>query len=556
MSQSPDMIPGVSPREARQRVYDLIVVGAGVAGAAVALSCAEAGQHVLMIEEGGLSPLPTPDADAEHDIAPGSPHDPRARTNARAIGGALHKWGGRCVPFDPEDFGPRGLTSEPGWPITYEDYARWIGPASEFVETDPVYVSDPPGHWSGVTGLRSDRVERLNPLGHLGRLQARLAAAPNLSVLSGAVVTGLQITEPEDGVRHVTGVVASDGEARWPLRARRVVLACGGLETARLLLIAQRADPSLFGGIDGPLGRYYMGHLTGLVAGFEFADPADIRAFRYVMNGFASPERRRLMLTADDLPSTVFWLENAFFSDAGHGSGELSAKYLLGGEPLGPYLDEPVITRVISSRAAHVANVLRDPGGTVEGLAAALRARRPSDLRHPNRLVARKGGLRLVYHAEHLPQADSRVQLGDRQDRYGRPCLTIGFSYDAATIDGVIDAHRRLAGLLQQAGLARVTLPGDDAVLRDRVLAQARDGYHQIGLTRMSARADRGVVDADCRVHGVEDLFVASASVFPVSGQANPTISVVALALRLGAHLAGPGSPVPTPTHASLAEPA
>lgn len=68
--------------------------------------------------------------------------------------------------------------------------------------------------------------------------------------------------------------------------------------------------------------------------------------------------------------------------------------------------------------------------------------------------------------------------------------------------------------------------------------AQARDGYHQIGLTRMSATPETGVVDRNCRLHGVQGLYVASASVFPVSSQANPTLSVVALALRLAAHLA------------------
>ena len=73
--------------------------------------------------------------------------------------------------------------------------------------------------------------------------------------------------------------------------------------------------------------------------------------------------------------------------------------------------------------------------------------------------------------------------------------------------------------------------------MAQRIAAQSRDGYHQIGLTRMALEPTQGVVDPTCRVHGTKNLFVASAAIFPVSGQANPTLSVVAFALRLAEFL-------------------
>ncbi|MCR9089535.1 MAG: GMC oxidoreductase [Rhodobacteraceae bacterium] len=515
----------ISPGEARDRVFDVIIVGAGAAGAAVAQTCAGAGHSVLLVEEGGMSlPNDGPDPNAEHEIPSSSPHDPRAMTNCIAVGGALHRWGGRCVPFDPEDFGPRRLTSEPGWPIDYDDYARWVAPAAEFLETDPVFTTPPPAGWEGQDHLRADRVERLNALHQLSHLQDTLSA-PGIALLTKVAVVEL-LVETGGGRAKLTGLTASDGTTRFGLRAGRVVLACGGLETTRLLLLARRAHPEAFGGEDGALGRYYMGHLTGSVARFTFQNPADIAAFRYAENGLASPARRRIMLTTADLPSVAFWLENSAIEDPRHRSGELSAKHLLGGGDR------------FHGFGGHLRNIVADPKGMLEGLGAALRRRRHPERRHPDRLTAKGGDLRLAYHAEHLPLSDSRVRLAETEDRFGRPKLRIDFVYGDATVDGVVAAHRQLSDALAGAGLATVVPAGDGAALKEQVIAQARDGYHQIGLTRMSANPTNGVVDADCKLHGVDNLFVASGSVFPVSGQANPTLSVVAFALRLGAHLA------------------
>jgi choline dehydrogenase-like flavoprotein len=71
----------------------------------------------------------------------------------------------------------------------------------------------------------------------------------------------------------------------------------------------------------------------------------------------------------------------------------------------------------------------------------------------------------------------------------------------------------------------------------DLAKQQATDGFHQMGTTRMGLSPTTSVVDANCRVHGIENLFVASTSVFPTSGQANPTFLGVAMAFRLGRFL-------------------
>ena len=230
-------------------------------------------------------------------------------------------------------------------------------------------------------------------------------------------------------------------------------------------------------------------------------------------------------MTPGTAPHIALWVESLPAADPRHRSGELSIKELARG------------TR--GSERHHLANVCTDPVGAAAGLVSAARTRLHRQDRHPNRLIVRgPGPYRLAYHAEHLPLEESRVSLSDTIDALGLPRLRIDFTYGEATIRETVAAHRALAAALEASGFARLTLAGDDASLARAVATQARDGYHQIGLTRMGATPDQGVVDSETRVHGTENLYVASASVFPVASQANPTLSVVALALRLANCLA------------------
>jgi choline dehydrogenase-like flavoprotein len=90
---------------------------------------------------------------------------------------------------------------------------------------------------------------------------------------------------------------------------------------------------------------------------------------------------------------------------------------------------------------------------------------------------------------------------------------------------------------MRAAGIAHLDygVPPEERVAK--VLAQASDGFHQIGLARMSSSEREGVVDTNARVYGTSNLFLAGSAIFPSSGQANPTLTAVALAARLAVHL-------------------
>ncbi|WP_291734013.1 GMC family oxidoreductase [Leisingera sp. F5] len=514
----------VSLTEAQAADYDTCVIGAGAAGLALALALGRSGLRVLVVEQGGFGTGEIDRSSKRDEIVSRQTHAPRQQTNREAVGGTLMGWGGRCMPFDPEDFGDQSGRHAHPWPIPFEDYARWIAPAAEFLDTDPDFQAPAPPGWPPVQGVSIERVERLNSLEQANALQERLKQSGTpVDLLKHAQLLSMRWDgDPEYRVRELE--VLHKGQTA-ALPCRQAVLACGGLETTRLLLLEQAAHPAIFRKSAGVLGRYYMGHLTGSVAEILFRDPAPCSSFGYQKKDGRSPFRRRFVLTSDAPSNAAFWIENISPSDPRHGSGEISAKHLL------------LHSDRFENPGPHIANILRDPCGVFDALRSGAGRLLARKARRPQRLVAHgPGPYALAYHAEHFPEHESRVMLCNSMDQTGRRKLKIDFRYGRRTVEGLINSHKLLAHRLRAANVAELFLPEDDA-FAEAIIRKSRDGYHQIGLTRMSVNPDDGVVDANCRVHGAENLFVASASVFPVSGQANPTLSVVAMALRLAAHI-------------------
>ena len=143
-----------------------------------------------------------------------------------------------------------------------------------------------------------------------------------------------------------------------------------------------------------------------------------------------------------------------------------------------------------------------------------------------------------MYQAEHLPHRSSRVVLATDRDALGMPRLRTQVAFTEQDVRTVEKFHRVLAAQLSATGTGAFHAYDPDLVsqIEDR-LTHFNSMYHHLGTTRMSASPATGVVDRDCRVHGVDNLYVAGGSVFPTGGYANPTLTVVALALRLADRL-------------------
>lgn len=528
---------GIPPR---RDGHEVIVIGAGPAGIVQALELRRRGIPVTMLAGGGDGFDAGFQAMADAEIADTRRHAPMGMAVRRALGGTSLLWGGRCVAFDDGDFAH-------GWPIAAAEIAPWYDRAIRYLDAGepdfsaPLAATDPE--------CRFDEIERWSEGRDLRRIHAAaLEHDPELQIWLDAVCTRLDI-DPESGA--VTGVTAATpmGE-RAVLKARAVVLACGGLETTRLLLAMQTAHPRMFGGAEGPLGRYYMGHLEGRIAEIAFERRGADRDFDFFIDAAGRYVRRRITIAPDtrrrhDLLNLAAWPDNPALGDPGHRSAILSLAYLsLAAPGLGRLLAPEAIRRKhldggVAELGRHLGNIVRGaPEAVIE--AARYLYRRYAARPHlpgffiPN--AARRYAL--FYHAEQAPNRNSRVTLVDARDALGMRRLKIDLRFGDIDARSVVASHAIIDRGLRRTGLGRLayTVPEEDRLAR--VLEQATDGYHQIGTARMAEQPRDGIVDRDCRVHGSPNLFVASSAVFPSSGQANPTLLVAALSVRLAAHLA------------------
>jgi len=189
--------------------------------------------------------------------------------------------------------------------------------------------------------------------------------------------------------------------------------------------------------------------------------------------------------------------------------------------------------------AAHLRNVLLDLPQTTRALCGLLQQRLVQKRRGLLFFLrSHEGRYPLHFHAEHLARRDSRVCIVNEVDALGLRRLSVDLKFSIQDAEGIFLAHDELDLGLRNDKLGQLVLNADRTRACDDILAQATDGFHQMGVTRMGFQSEDGIVDRDCRVFGLKNLYIAGTSVFRTSGQANPTFTAVALALRLSDYLA------------------
>ncbi len=523
---------------------DICLVGTGPVGIALALELERRGRDVLVLESGDDDVKPNEASRAE--IVDPLRHVSMDLAVCRALGGTSWTWGGRCVPYDAVDWMQRNFVAEARWPIGPEELARWNQRAAQILNCGDRF--DIPYPSKLTDGLKLECVERWSRRSQLMLdYREHILSSERIRLSINATVIGMNFSP--DGMR-VESLEVSTPLGPRQVRARRFVLAMGGVETTRFLLNVQQKWPVHFGGIDGPLGRYYMGHISGKITDIVFDRPRDMRELDFKLDASAGAfYRRRFMLSAETqlrhrVLNTAFWPDNPAFYDPNHRSGVLSAVFLaLAFPPTGrKLLPEGIRLAHTGPRpyplGAHMRNaVLGAPRATAD-LYKILRDRFLRKPRKPGFLVTNSGGCyALHYHAEQVPNPDSRITLSGERDSFGVARARVDLRYCDQDIESVIDSHRLLDQALRANGIGRLKFMYPEEQLQDRVYSQAADGYHQAGSTRMGIDPRTSVVDSDLRVHGIANLFVASSSVFPSSGQANSTFLAVTFALRLAEHL-------------------
>lgn len=531
---------------------DLCIVGAGAAGITLALELADSGLDVLLLESGGLAEEPRTQALYQGSVADEALHSPPDRYRQRRFGGSTTIWGGRCMPFDPIDFEARDYIDGSGWPFGRETLDPFYARANLLCEAGPfVYSAEqalrqplrPVIQGFASPNFSTDALERFScPTDFGARYRRRLEQAPRLRVLLEANTTQIALDSSGRRVDHL--VVRTLAGRELTVQATRFVLATGGLEVARLLLASRGHDPRGIGNAYDQVGRYYMCHLAGTIGALKIHGSPDRVHHGYDVSDDGVYCRRRLTLDPAvqrrlGIGNFIARLHHPRITDPAHRSAVLSLLALA--KPLIPY---EYAKRLHGDGASswstwlqHVRNVLSRPFDAFAFAWHMLRDRKLAARKFPSIIIKSRGNLYSIdFHAEQLPNPESRVALNvDDCDELGMPRLHIDWRYTPQDVETVQAALALLAQDITSSGVG--TLDYRPEEVEFEMTRYGAYGGHHIGTARMGTDPRTSVVDANCRVHAVDNLYIASSAVFPTSSQANPTLTIVALALRLGAHL-------------------
>lgn len=512
---------------------ELCIVGAGAAGITLAKQLGSRGQDVILIEGGGQHINDTSQElfSGESIGAPIAVGEGRYRV----FGGSTLRWRGRCAALDPIDFEPREWVADSGWPIEpaeifdyYPDAWKWCG-FSEAMENDDDVLRKRIGNAMGRHDVPiHPYVWRFAPTGRAKyqnwatRFGSWLKDSENVTVLLNANATSLVASPSNDHVDAVE-ITSTDGRSAR-IRARNFVFACGGIENPRLALNFAERTPGLFAAVGETLGGYFMQHPKAVTAQIIPEEGQEIRLQR-MFNIFLQPSgtQYELGLALSDKVQRDQQLLNC----SGHfryteqpGSGWWHAKSILSGNRAG------------SAMGSHLRGMLANPQRLPHNALRRLFGR-PSLLPSPDAIF--------VTEVEQVPDRDSRVFLQEKRDCLG--LRKAGLDWRIAEIEHktALSFTELADAALRRMGFGRLQIDEDLQTRGVMEHSQLRESYHHIGATRMSETARAGVVNGDSAVHGVANLYFTGSSVMPTGGHVNPTLTIVALALRLADHLARKG---------------
>lgn len=504
---------------------DLCIAGGGPAGLGIARALAVSGLRIILLESGGQRLRHPTQLLYKAELA-GRPTQAVEYTKQRYLGGASNRWAGRCRPLDDFDFETRGWLPNSGWPLSRQDLLPYYRQAAALLGMEGASFDDSANPAISLfSGTEiSPKTFHFSPVRSVVETWLPdIAADEHIRVVLNANVVHIQL---DDDGKQVTRLdCATMWGKRFRVAARIVILATSALENTRLLLAARDVHPQGIGNQHDQLGRYFMDHphvfvgqASQLPAGWQQSS-LKVLDYTHPLNGLGlvtalglSPEThaREQLLNAN-----AFLVSRPRYKTLASYGTRLAEDLRHAEEALGHRAPPPGLARA--------ATALAHPRGLLRLLL--------------DRLAAREKVIALGVSLETAPNPESRVSLSARRDFLGLPRLHVNWQ----TTRQDVDSFERFRALLL-AGLGRAGVSFEEQ-------QHALDGFgwpvsttgskHHLGTTRMSANPRRGVVDENCRVHGVDNLYVAGGSVFPTSGMANPTLTILALALRLVAHISG-----------------
>jgi choline dehydrogenase-like flavoprotein len=527
---------------------DVCIVGSGPAGLAIAQELLEAKLKIVVLERGPLVGSVDDDLATELEFeSPDFPSPLRALHNG--FGGMAAIWNSvlgddvtpaaRYLPMDPIDFELRNWVPHSGWPVTFEEVASYYGRARTLCGIGQFDFHGPrfdTGRTPLLTssGALVTRLEQLGPATAFTRNSlVEVSKSEHVRVVTNAIaVEVVSAHGTDDGLARTA--VRSHGGLAFSVRSRVVVVAGGAIETARLLLNSTAESPSGLGNRFDNVGRFFMDH-PRVSFGLGTLSP---KGLTRVMDLY-SPHHigGELFNGKFKLSETVLRQEALL-----NGNAQIVRNFSKGQ------------LEGLSSASIAVNSIRRRDGLTrvpkhLVGVARhAVPVARQLALLFLTRPGARGQALLkwttpaersfvLNYQPEQAPNPDNRVTLGERRDIFGYRIAHLNWRWSESDLQSIRRVRKIFASEFLTEGIGELDESELDVLRGEGGQQTPETAHHHLGTTRMHDDPRWGVINRDCQLHDSSTVYVAGGSVFPTGGYANPTLTIVALALRLADEL-------------------
>jgi choline dehydrogenase-like flavoprotein len=505
---------------------DLCIIGAGAAGITVAREFLTSRLRVVVIESGGFEPDPETQSLYRGENV-GFKYYPLEACRLRFFGGTTGHWNGQCSPLNEIDFEERPWVPSSGWPITKADLDPFYKRAHVIIGLGPYVYDDDVWRMLKMDGPRLDptkvevRFWQFSRRLRFGQVYRQdMQTAQDVHVYLHANLLNIQTNRDGSVVDNIE-IRSLDGKSA-KVKAKTFVLATGAIENARLLLLSNRVEPMGVGNRFGFVGRFFMEHpeidcgIALPINPVKFLETYRRHWLedRIYWPGFRiSPERQKEGKTLNCGAMIMY--------DMDPDSGIKAMLDVASSMKKTGKLPDQLWTKLW--------NVLTDLDDVAAGAYSYF-----VDKKEP---IGKPQLVRIVGITEQAPNPQSRVSLSDEKDRFGLNRPRLDWRLTELDKRGLSLLPQLIGTELGRLNLGRVRLSD---WLQSNGFEAAKGlggGPHHMGTTRMSDDPKKGVVDHNCRVHGNANLYIAGGSVFPTSGYTMPTLTIVALALRLADHL-------------------
>lgn len=501
---------------------DICVIGAGVAGLLLSNKLARHGFRVHLLEAGGLH-LEQRSQDLYKSEMQGVFYQGATEGRFRTFGGASTRWGGQLLAYPDEVFEKREALGSIVWPIVESDIRPYYPEIFKIMGVNDLPFTDEFLERFGHRAeLKSEQVRvrfsKFAPFSkrNLGRTIGRKCLASHrITVFSHANAVSVDLDDEGSHVGSITVKNYQGGTYRF--KARDYVICTGTIETSRLLLGSTGRQACGVGNLTDQVGRYFHDHLKVRAATLG-------KKSRAAFVKYFSPYYVRNTLLSPKLEATASWQRDEQLL------GTMGHFFIHEGDTEFGLLRQMLVD--LQRRQFAIKSLGRMPlllSGAVK-MAYALKVK-------GRRTISSQGGVTLDLETEQKPRFDSRIRISGRIDSIGLPETIVDWKVSNEEGESV----RRFAGVidryLKSLGMTEIYWNPEFAEGAEVWTRACTDNLHAMGGARMGTSPESSVVDANLKVHGLANLYIAGCSVFPSGGSSNPTFTMMALACRLGDYL-------------------